>query len=768
MARRLFFKETGSLGVAPPGYSVLGFNTDNRAIKTDESGVVRLIESVYTDESNTIVIGASGGTGSVSVNGYYELPNYAPLPGKVLGMSGSSLAWIDAGGGGGLQGSGTTNYLAKWNGSSLTGSLVYDNGINIGIGTNTPNAVLNIYKSNNSHEGIRIDNPSNTSLAYASLTLYSSEGNLSGIFKNSNTNTFYGGVGSLNVIDFGDNSLTLGTNGMVRLLVNKSNGFVGIGNAALTPTSMLYVKGSGTSSGTYAFKVENLTGLSLISAQNDGGVGVNINNPTTYFQAHARDTAKGAFSVTADYYPYTLMYIKGAGQFSLGGSCDAFQTLGFNFAMGYAAVSNSGDRGLAIGYVANAGNLSHGDGMSVAIGHYTYATGRYSSVFGSYVSANQDFSMAIGMGNRGTAQTMNNTTPNTIAFGMKSDIPTMYVHGGDGSNGVLGKVSIGTSSVSAMLHVKSGSNLTSDYALKVDNFSNTALLYVRNDGSVWANGKGGSTTNTVFGLNAGINFDLSGGAGIYNTYYGWNAGVTTTTGWFNTAYGAGALRYATIGGGNVAMGYSALTNLIDGGNNIAVGSSALISNISGSGNVAIGRFAAFSSLSNNNVAIGFNALESNVNGSSNVAIGLFSLKSSTGTSSVAIGANTGYLNTSGNNNTLIGAAAGYSSVSGTDNLFIGYNAGYFESGSNKLFIDNQSRGSENGGRSNSMIYGEFNSTITSQKLSLNAVTKLYSFTATEASAISAEDGQIIYVNSTNGTFTQIGFWGRENGAWIKL
>jgi len=42
-------------------------------------------------------------------------------------------------------------------------------------------------------------------------------------------------------------------------------------------------------------------------------------------------------------------------------------------------------------------------------------------------------------------------------------------------------------------------------------------------------------------------------------------------------------------------------------------------------------------------------------------------------------------------------------------------------------------------------------------------------TATEASAIiSPADGLIIYATDTNGTFTSIGFWGRENGAWIKL
>lgn len=46
--------------------------------------------------------------------------------------------------------------------------------------------------------------------------------------------------------------------------------------------------------------------------------------------------------------------------------------------------------------------------------------------------------------------------------------------------------------------------------------------------------------------------------------------------------------------------------------------------------------------------------------------------------------------------------------------------------------------------------------------------KLTPMTATQASAVTAEDGQILYVNSTNGTFTSVGFWGRENGVWVKF
>jgi hypothetical protein len=50
------------------------------------------------------------------------------------------------GGGGGLSGSGTLNYVPKWtpNGTTLGNSLIFDNGTNIGIGTTSPGAKLNV------------------------------------------------------------------------------------------------------------------------------------------------------------------------------------------------------------------------------------------------------------------------------------------------------------------------------------------------------------------------------------------------------------------------------------------------------------------------------------------------------------------------------------------------------------------------------------------------------------------------------------------------
>lgn len=49
-----------------------------------------------------------------------------------------------------------------------------------------------------------------------------------------------------------------------------------------------------------------------------------------------------------------------------------------------------------------------------------------------------------------------------------------------------------------------------------------------------------------------------------------------------------------------------------------------------------------------------------------------------------------------------------------------------------------------------------------------AAIKLTPITAAQASAITAENGMEVYVSDTDATFTSVGFWGYEAGAWIKF
>ncbi|MBU0612307.1 hypothetical protein KKA39_02815, partial [Patescibacteria group bacterium] len=65
--------------------------------------------------------------------------------------------------------------------------------------------------------------------------------------------------------------------------------------------------------------------------------------------------------------------------------------------------------------------------------------------------------------------------------------------------------------------------------------------------------------------------------------------------------------------------------------------------------------------------------------------------------------------------------AGYSNATGSGNVFLGSQAGYYETGSNKLFIDNQDRTDEATARTNSLIYGIFDATPANQKLTINGM-----------------------------------------------
>ena len=123
-----------------------------------------------------------------------------------------------------------------------------------------------------------------------------------------------------------------------------------------------------------------------------------------------------------------------------------------------------------------------------------------------------------------------------------------------------------------------------------------------------------------------------------------------------------------------------------------------------------------------NTVIGTNALYSNTSGLRNVAIGEHALYSNTsGYLNVAVGASALYYRADGWYNTAIGASALYSTTNGIKNVAIGFRAGFYETGDNKLFIDNDARAGEADARTKALIYGVFDASPANQKLTINAV-----------------------------------------------
>ncbi len=102
-----------------------------------------------------------------------------------------------------------------------------------------------------------------------------------------------------------------------------------------------------------------------------------------------------------------------------------------------------------------------------------------------------------------------------------------------------------------------------------------------------------------------------------------------------------------------------------------------------------------------NTSIGFNSLSSNVNGLYNSSVGKASLYSNfNGNFNSAIGYEALFANVSGSYNTALGYGAGYNNINGGNNVFLGNQAGFNETGSNKLYIANNSADPP-------LIYGDF-------------------------------------------------------------
>ena len=151
----------------------------------------------------------------------------------------------------------------------------------------------------------------------------------------------------------------------------------------------------------------------------------------------------------------------------------------------------------------------------------------------------------------------------------------------------------------------------------------------------------------------------SGGSSQGGLFIGQYSGsVNASLGFWNTGVGSSSLASNTTGNGNSGFGNSALSKNTIGTSNSAFGSGALVSNTTGS----------------LNTAIGVSALSGNLTGSNNSALGRFALLfNRTGSYNTALGDSALIGNTSGSNNIAVGSNAGSNITTGSNNLILGYN-----------------------------------------------------------------------------------------------
>jgi hypothetical protein len=106
-----------------------------------------------------------------------------------------------------------------------------------------------------------------------------------------------------------------------------------------------------------------------------------------------------------------------------------------------------------------------------------------------------------------------------------------------------------------------------------------------------------------------------------------------------------------------------------------------------------------------NSFFGYEAGNNTTGGDSNTFSGYQSgYSNTTGTANTFSGVGSGYNNTTGSYNTFLGYGSGHNNATGDSNVFLGLRAGYFETGSNKLYIENSLSSAP-------LIYGDFGSDI---------------------------------------------------------
>jgi len=214
--------------------------------------------AMIINSSGNVGIGTTSPTqllhvaGNARITGaVYDSSNSAGSSGQVLSSTGSGTAWITGGGGGGISGSGTTNYIPKFTGSTAVGnSVIYESSGSIGIGTTSPSAKLHVAGAQILDDGAgRIT----LGLGSGQNEIYS-------------TNT---GFAAYNNLRISASDIIL-TNVGVETMRITSSGTVGIGTTS--PSAKLDVQGSlKVDSGPYAFLLVDGTEGVLGAQAGNGG-----------------------------------------------------------------------------------------------------------------------------------------------------------------------------------------------------------------------------------------------------------------------------------------------------------------------------------------------------------------------------------------------------------------------------------------------------------------------------------------------------------------
>jgi len=596
-------------------------------------------------------------------------------------------------------------------------------------------------------------------------------------------------------------SLWIRTNDQVRMKVDSTTGFVGINQN--TPTTYLHVKGD---------EVTPTFGSELINTANYTSTGWTTVVAGTYTHNTGNTTALTntlAGVVGTDYRVLVTVTGRTAGTF----------TVTFGGVISATITPTSGTFYAEIPIVATTtGTLS-----------VTPLTTFDGTVTLSIKTATANSNPILIAGNSTTtAYELRTDTTSNLFMGSGAGARNIA---GNGAAGTLdGQNNIGVGLNALAINVSGGSDVAIGANAMANGKNISTSVAIGNNafkgnnatgGGNIAIGSGGSSTtgiminatsaarNTIIG-GFGSNSAVAGGAitsGIEHTIIGNEAAKSQTAGQGVTAIGRGALFVNSTGGFHTAVGYNSF---------LALTATATISTAVGA---ASGAKVTTGSLD----ALGYNSGALYTTGLRNVAVGNSAAAANSGTWTGDDNTSVGNLSGQGPNaitgllasrNTFIGAASGGVHTTGAnDNTSLGYKALYGNAtdtitGANNIGIGSMAKlpsrtlssqitfwvaatggtggynaltrfaGAGGTGTTGGWVVNHTAAAVTTQTtgaaLEVKSTTGVFMppvMTGAEATSLEtagAPNGGIIYVTSTDGVFTSVGFWGRIAGTWTAL